>query len=186
MPNCVLNSHDLREAILHYFISKKTAAESHRILVKVYGRHALSETTCIDWFWRFKSDDFNLSNEDHGKPPKKCEGAELQAFLDKELTQTLKQLAKALGVDQKTISRRLHAIGKIQKEGKWVPYELKERDIEGWKSTCKIFFDRFKRKSDYYLFRSIQYGLSEQHFNCYEGVKNWIDEWLASKDEPWY
>ena len=121
------NSHHLREVLLHYFISKKTAAESHRILMKVYGKHALSERTCRDWFRRFKSGDFDLTNKDHVKPPKKFENAELQALLDEDLTQTLKQLAKALGVNQRTISRRLDAIGKIQKEVKWVPYELKER-----------------------------------------------------------
>ena len=49
----------------------------------------------------------------------------MQALLDEDSSQTLKQLAKALEVDWRTISRRLHAIGKIQKEGKWVPYELK-------------------------------------------------------------
>ena len=61
--------------------------------------------------------------------------------------QTVKQLAKALRVDQGTISRRLHAIGKIQNEGKWVLYELKERDDERRKTAYEILFDRFKRKS---------------------------------------
>ena len=109
MSNFVLNSHHLREDLLQYFISKKAAAESHRILEKVDGEHALSETTRRDWFRRLKSGDFDLSN----KPPKKFEDAELQALLGEDSTQILKQLAKALGVDQKTISRRLHAIGKI-------------------------------------------------------------------------
>ena len=36
--------------------------------------------------------------------------------------------------------------------------------------------------SDYYLFRSMQHGLSEQQFNSYDKFKNWIDDWLASKD----
>ena len=146
MSNFALNSHNLREVLLHYFISKKTAAESQRILGKVYGERALWETTCRDWFRRFKSGNFNLSNKDRGKPPKKFEDAELQALLDEDSTQTLKQLAKALGVVQWPISRGLHAIEKIQKEGKWVPYELKERGIEGRKTTCEILFDRFKRK----------------------------------------
>ena len=114
------NSHHLRKVLLHYFISKKTAAESHRILVTVYGEHALSETTCRDWFRRFKSDDFDLSNKDRGKPTKKIEDAELQALLDEDSTQIPKQLAKAFGVDQGIISRCLHAIEKIQKKGKWV------------------------------------------------------------------
>ena len=112
------NSHHLCEVLLRYFISKKTAAESHRILVKVYIEHALSETTCRDWFRRFKSADFYLSNKDRGKPPKKFKDAELQALLDEDSTRTLKQWTKSLGVDQGTISRCSHAIGKIQKEGK--------------------------------------------------------------------
>ena len=74
--------------------------------MKVYGEHALSETTSKDWFRRFKSGDFDLSSKDRGKPPKKFEDAELQALLDEDSTQTLKQLVKALGVDQGTISRR--------------------------------------------------------------------------------
>ena len=85
--------------ILHYFISKK----SHRIFVKVYGENA---STCRDWFRRFKSGDFDLSNKDRGKSSKKFKNAELQALLDEDSTQTVKQLAKALGVDQGTISRR--------------------------------------------------------------------------------
>ena len=144
MFNFVPNSHRLREVLLHCFISKKAAAERHLILVNVCGEHDLSETTFRDWLQRFKSVNFDLSNKDRGKLPKKLKDAELQALLDEDLTQTLKQLAKALGVDEGIISRRLHALGKIQKAGKWVPYELKERDIERRKTTCKILFDRFK------------------------------------------
>ena len=36
----------VRGVPLHYFNMKKTAAESHRILVEVYGEHALAERTC--------------------------------------------------------------------------------------------------------------------------------------------
>ena len=110
----MINSHYLREVLLHYFISKKIAADSHCFLVKVYGEHALSQTTCRDWFRRFEGGDFDLSNKELGKPPKKFEDAELQALLDEDLTQTL----KTLEVDQGTISIHFHAIGKIQNEGK--------------------------------------------------------------------
>ena len=70
MSNFVPNSHHLRKVLLHYFIFKKTAAESHRILVKFYCGHALSETTCRDWFRRFKSGDSTSASatvENHGK-----------------------------------------------------------------------------------------------------------------------
>lgn len=54
----------------------------------------------------------------------------------------LKQLAEALNVVQSTISERLHTLGNIQKEGKWVPHELKERDIERQKTTSQILLAR--------------------------------------------
>lgn len=40
--------------------------------------------------------------------------------------------------------------------------------------------------SDYHLFRSISHGLSEQRFTSYEETKNWIDSWIASKDEEFF
>jgi len=39
--------------------------------------------------------------------------------------------------------------------------------------------------SDCYLFRSMAHGLADQHFRSYE-VKNWIDSWIASKDDQFF
>ena len=36
--------------------------------------------------------------------------------------------------------------------------------------------------SDYHLF-SMTHGLADQHFRSYEEVKNWINSWIASKDQ---
>jgi len=41
--------------------------------------------------------------------------------------QTQKELAESLKVNRLTISRRLKAIEMIQKQGNWMPYELKPR-----------------------------------------------------------
>lgn len=40
--------------------------------------------------------------------------------------------------------------------------------------------------SDYHLFRSMTHGLADQHFTSYEEAKNWIDSWIASKDEEFF
>ena len=37
--------------------------------------------------------------------------------------------------------------------------------------------------SDYHLFSSIGHALAERHFDSYEDVRKWLDEWFASKDE---
>ena len=64
---------------LYYFFLKKSAAESHRLLVEAYKEYAPSVSMCEKWFKRFRSNDFDLDDKKHGKPPKKFEDAELQA-----------------------------------------------------------------------------------------------------------
>ncbi|KAG5315597.1 MOS1T transposase, partial [Pseudoatta argentina] len=48
----------------------KSAAEAHRILVQTYGDNALSDTTCRDWFRRFKNNDFQLEDKERSGAPK--------------------------------------------------------------------------------------------------------------------
>jgi len=53
--------------------------------------------------------------------PRKVEDYQLQALLDEDDTQSQKMLAEQLDVSQVAISMRLHAMGKVQKIGKWMP-----------------------------------------------------------------
>ena len=54
----------LRGVRLHYFYMKRSAAESNRILVEVYGNHVLAERTCQKRLARFKSGNFDLEDEE--------------------------------------------------------------------------------------------------------------------------
>ena len=53
----------------------------------------------------------------------------MQALLDENSAQTLQELSAALNVTPMPVSKRLHAMEKIQKEGKWVSHELTENAI---------------------------------------------------------
>ena len=48
MSNFVPEKVFLWGVLLHYFEMKKTAAESHRSLVEVYGEHALAERMLLE------------------------------------------------------------------------------------------------------------------------------------------
>jgi len=108
---------NLREVLLHYFILKKSAAETHRLLVNIYGEHAPLKTSCKEWFRRFNSDDFDVRDKERKGAPKKFEDAELQALLGEDSCLSLDRLAKELNVDRSIIGKRLHAMGMVQKEG---------------------------------------------------------------------
>ncbi|UYV74653.1 SETMAR [Cordylochernes scorpioides] len=95
-----------------------------------YGKNALSIKSCEYWFRRFKSGDFDTRDKERGGRPIKFEDAELEALLDEDSSQTQEELTETLGVTQQAISNRLKVMGMVQKQGNWVPYELKPGNIE--------------------------------------------------------
>lgn len=126
----------LREILVYFFNLKKSAAEAHQLLVEAYGEGALSERTCREWFQKFKNGDFDVEDKDRSGRPKIYEDAELEELLEEDSSQTQKELALTLEVTQQAVSHRLKSLGMIHKQGNWVPYELKPRDIEQCSSTC--------------------------------------------------
>ncbi|GFY11791.1 mariner Mos1 transposase [Trichonephila clavipes] len=136
------NSRHLREVLIFCFNMKKSAAEAHRILSNTYGEATISERTCREWFQSFKNGDFDVEDQHGGGREKVFEDAELEAFLDQDSYQTQQELAGLLGVTQQAISKRLKVMGMIQKQGNWVPYELKPRDVERRLFACEQLLAR--------------------------------------------
>ena len=116
--------------------------EAHRKLQKVYGDAALSETTCRDWFRRFKDGDFYVEDCPCAGRRKTFENDKLEELLDNDTCQTQEELASALGFTCQAISKRLHALGMIQKQGTWVPYDLKPSDVERRFFACEQLLQR--------------------------------------------
>ena len=86
---------------------------------------------------------FNASRR---RREKVFEDAELEALLDEDSCQTQQDLAGSLGVMQQVISKCLKDMGMIQKQGNWVPYELKPRNVERRLFPCKQLLARQRRK----------------------------------------
>jgi len=110
-------NYDLRTLIFCYRL-KKTAAESHRMFVETYGKHALGKSQCFEWFKKFKNGDFDVRNEECGKSPKKFEDSELQALLDEDDTQIQQQLADQLNVTREAVSKPFEIHDKDPEDGK--------------------------------------------------------------------
>ncbi|EGI62180.1 Mariner Mos1 transposase [Acromyrmex echinatior] len=124
------NFRHLQEVLIFCFNMKKSTAEAHQMLSNTYGEAAISERTCREWFQCFKNGDFDVEDRYSGGREKIFEDAELEVLLDQDSCQNQKELARSLGMTQPAISKRLKAMGMIQKQGNWVPYELKSRDVE--------------------------------------------------------
>ncbi|GFU40778.1 mariner Mos1 transposase [Trichonephila clavipes] len=130
------NSRHLREVVIFCFNMKKSAVEAHRMLSNTYGEASISERKCREWFQRFKNGDFEVEDQ-HGGGREVFGDAELEALLNQDSCQTQQELSESLGVTQQAISKRLKVMGMIQKQGNWVPYELKPRDVERRLFACE-------------------------------------------------
>ena len=102
---------------------KKSAAEAHRMLSNIYSEAAISERMCREWFQRFKNGDFDVEDRHSG-------GKEKMQNWRHYLSKTRVKIKKNWHDHWLNISKRLKAMGMIQKQGNWVPYELKPRDVE--------------------------------------------------------
>jgi len=69
----------------------------------------------------------------------------LQALLDINSAPIYKELAEQLGVMQQAISVYLY-MGKLQKEGRWVPHELSEDNKNRRRDTAFTLLPKSRKK----------------------------------------
>jgi len=136
----------IRFSIHFTFHLKKNAAEATAMIYATYGENAVSHITCKRWYQKFRQEDFSLEDEQCAGCPQKIETVELQVQLDINSAQTKKKLAEQPGVMQQAISVRLHTMGKVQKEDRWVPYELSEDNKNRRRDTAFILLSEFRKK----------------------------------------
>ncbi|GBP70287.1 Mariner Mos1 transposase [Eumeta japonica] len=145
------NKRHLWELFIYFFNLKKTAAEAHRLLAESYNEATLSEKTCREWFQKFKNSDFDVENKDANGGPKIYDDGEflfsiVSELLEEDSSQTQKELALTLKVTQQAVSHRLKLLEIIYKQGNWVPYDLKPRDVQLRLCMSEMLQARHKKK----------------------------------------
>ena len=76
-------------------------------------------------------------------------------------------------VGRRTVCDYLHAMGKIQKAGKWVPHQLNDRKMEKRKTVCEVLLSRYERKI--FLYRIVTGDGKWIYFECPKRRKSWVD-----------
>lgn len=127
----VKKPHNFRQIMLQYFKEKKSAAATFRLISEAYGGSIPSLQTCEYWFRRFRRGNFNLADKERPGRPKLFEDIELQALVDENPSRTLSELAGILGFSMTQVFKRLRAMGKVNKNGKWVIRESVKNSVDG-------------------------------------------------------
>ncbi|KAG5322384.1 MOS1T transposase, partial [Pseudoatta argentina] len=126
--------------------------------------NALSDTTCRDWFRRFKNNDFELEDKERsGAPAMHPEKRPLYAQRHDKVILLHDNARPHVAKPVKTYLETL----------KWevLPHPPYSPDIA---------------PSDFHLFRSMAHGLADRRIHSYEEAQKWIDSWIASKDMSFF
>ena len=193
MPN---NRH-FRKVLIFFFHSKKTAAEAHRELQKVYGNAALSETTCGDWCRRFKDGDFDVDDRPRKGRPETFEDADVIYYEQLKPKETISGeryrtqlicLCRALREKRPQYEQRHEKV--ILQHDNARPHVAKP--VKTYLKTLKsevlphLPYSPDIEQPDYYWFRSMAHGLADQQFRSFEVTEKWLDSWIVSKNKHFY
>ncbi|KAG5322591.1 MOS1T transposase, partial [Pseudoatta argentina] len=169
----------------------KSAAEAHRILVQTYGDNALSDTTCRDWFRRFKNNDFELEDKERSGAPKKFQDKELEQLLDEKYYRyrlQLMRLSRALKEKRPLYAQRYDKVILLHDNAR--PHVAKPvktyLETLKWEVLPHPPYSPDIAPSDFHLFRSMAHGPADRRFHSYEEAQKWIDSWIASKDMSFF
>ena len=137
----------IRHCLLFMFKLGKSAAEARQCITEAYGNDSVGASTCREWFAKFKKGDFELKDKERSGRPPNLKTDKLEELLKEDASQTTRELAEKLEVNQSTVVRRLQTLGNIQKLGKWVPHELTEKNIGQRLNTSLFLLARHRKES---------------------------------------
>ena len=172
MFDSVPNNRHLLKVLIFFFHSKKTVAEAHQELQKVYGYAALSETTCRDWFRCFKDGDFDVDDRPREGRPKTFEDADViyykllkpnETITGERYRTHLMRLSRALREKRPQYDQRHEKVILQHENARPHAAEPVKTYLETlkWEVLPHPPYSSDIAPSDYYLFRSVAYGQAD-------------------------
>jgi [histone H3]-lysine36 N-dimethyltransferase SETMAR len=168
---------EIRILMKYEFHRGATTRQAVGNINSVYPTQAVTQTTVAHWFKRFRSGDFDLSNQPRGRPEIKVDNDALKADVEADSSQSALELASKFGVAKSTILIHLKQINKVKKLDKWVPHELKDEHKQQRLDACLSLLSR--NKADPFLHRIVT---CDEKWIMYDNQKR-SSQWL-DPDEP--
>lgn len=157
--------------MLLLYHAKKSAVEASKFICDIYG-DILDVRKCQRWFKKFQSGNLNLEDEPRSGRRSQVDEASLRAEIEANPMLTIDELSQKVGTSRSNTHRYLKKMGKVQREGIWVPHALTDRNKAQRLSICKILQE--KQQCDPFLCDLIT---GDEKWVLYNNVikkKNWL------------
>jgi len=152
MANVKSDDTHLRHCMLFLFRQKINATEATRIICSVYG-DVLKVNKCQRWFRKFGSGNFDISDGPRSGRPTELDDDMLKAIVELDPRQSIQELSDKLNSSWSTVQEHLAKIGKVSRQGIWIPHNLTENNKLTRLTICISLLSR--QQSDPFLHRII-------------------------------
>ena len=163
----------LRHCMLFHFRSGFNATIATTKICDVYG-DVLKVNKCQRWFRKFSNNDFDLSDNDRSGRPVEFDNDALKALVETDPKMSIQEIANTLQTTWSTVQRHLHEIGKVYRQGIWVPHQLSEMNKEQRRTICTSLLCR--QRNDPFLTRVVT---GDEKWVLYSNKKRTC-QWLSS------
>lgn len=163
----------IRHCMLFEFRKGSNAAQATKNICDVYPT-SLDVRKCQRWFTKFRSGNFDLCDSPRSGRPLSLNNEVLLAEVEANPCQTIGELSDKLNVPWSTIQEHLKQIGKVNREGIWVPHTLSEENKVNRLITSNLLLERHKAEP---FFDRLVTG--DEKWVLYENPKR-KRQWLSS------
>ena len=173
---------EIRTIMKYEFLRGTTASQTARNINSVCGSSVTTQQTVSNWFAKFRTGNFNLTNEPRGRPESKVNNDELKVIVESDPSQSAYELSLKFGVSKQTILTHLAQIGKVKKLDKWVPHELNEKQKQKRLEACLMLLSR--HKSDPFFNRIVTCDEKWIQYDNRKRSAQWLDKDESPKHTP--
>ena len=138
------NKEHIRHCLLYEFHRGSSANTASANINEAY-LDAVNIRTCQRWFQKFRSGSFDLQDRARSGRPETVDDDALLTAIEEDPRRTIQDLAILLNASWSVVQEHLHKLGKVWRQGVWVPHQLTEAQREQRVIVCSSLLSRHQR-----------------------------------------
>ena len=163
---------------IYEFNKGNSGAKATKNICETYNENVLKERTCQRWFSKFRLGDFGFKKKVKNQKKKKHNLDDIEDKLKENPFSTIREIGFHLNIPKSTVYDYLKDSGKVNKLGKYVPYELKENEK---KSRIDISRKLLKKLDEFNFLDQIITG--NEKWVKYDNIVR-KRQWIDKKERP--